>query len=534
MAATRIKKPVQDGNVELLEQLLSVDLTGLDVKDFLGNTPLMYAVMAKNERVARVLIKYGADQSVINRLGQTAYDVANQEFKEILNPITALPTLRGAINSGDVTSLEKILRKDSSGINEQDFSGMTPLMLAVKVNQPNLVQILLQFGADQSIKDKMGHTPYDIALPEFRKLRLLDPVCSTENILRNAILAGNTELLRSLLTADRSGIDNQDHNGVSPLMLAAIQNQEECVKILLTFSADETIRNNIGQSAFDVAPDNIRTVLNPINCSAEIVSQYITSGDANKLKKILQITASAGLNTQDMLGLTPLMLAIVMNKIDCIQVLLEYGADQSIRDKMGHTAYDRASEAILERFPQLENHSPDRLPFTLPRYPIYARPGDHKESKVIVDVEKNRQRGGTENLFYGYFKNFSEQRDVVVKLKTVGRNLESEAFLYPRFQQSLNPDIFLQCYNQEDPKYLVLEDAGQDLRSIYKSDVNIRSTVLVPKIITALYHLHQLKIMHGDLKPENILVKEKNYEFTCKLCDFGMWDVPLFEHLKEI
>ncbi len=86
MAATRIKTPVQDGNVELLEQLLSVDKTGLNEKDFvrltlesqfsclislscqLGQTPLMYAVMAKNEQVVRVLIKYDVDQSIVNKV----------------------------------------------------------------------------------------------------------------------------------------------------------------------------------------------------------------------------------------------------------------------------------------------------------------------------------------------------------------------------------------------------------------------------------------------------------------------------------
>ncbi len=36
MAANRIKKPAQDGDVQLLEQLLSVDKTGLNEKDFVS------------------------------------------------------------------------------------------------------------------------------------------------------------------------------------------------------------------------------------------------------------------------------------------------------------------------------------------------------------------------------------------------------------------------------------------------------------------------------------------------------------------
>jgi hypothetical protein len=55
----------------------------------------------------------------------------------------------------------------------------------------------------------------------------------------------------------------------------------------------------IGQSAFDIAPETVRTVLNPMNVAAESVNQYIASGEANKLKTFLDSTKSEGLNKQD-------------------------------------------------------------------------------------------------------------------------------------------------------------------------------------------------------------------------------------------
>jgi len=305
-------------------------------------------------------------------------------------------------------------------------------------------------------------------------------------------------------------------------MLAAQQNQKECVEVLLSFRANETTKNHIGQSAFDIAPETVRTVLNPMNVAAESVNQYIASGEANKLKTFLDSTKSEGLNKQDPLGLTPLMYAIVLEQIDCIGVLLELGADQSIVDKMGCTAYDRASEEIREKFPKLiEEHCTNRLrlPFSLPQFTIYGETGDRKESKVMIDVEQTRDRGNA-SLLYGSFRSYRGViEDVIVKLKTDARSLDSEASLYSRFRQSPNPGIFFTCFNQQK-MYLVLEDAGQDLRSIYGANEKIRSSVLVPQIIDALYYLHQMKIVHGDLKPENILVKEKNFQFTCKLCDF--------------
>jgi uncharacterized protein len=53
-----------------------------------------------------------------------------------------------------------------SDINAQDFMGITPLHLAVKISDENrstrMFRILLIKGADRNIRDKLGRRPIDL------------------------------------------------------------------------------------------------------------------------------------------------------------------------------------------------------------------------------------------------------------------------------------------------------------------------------------------------------------------------------------
>lgn len=58
--------------------------------------------------------------------------------------------------------------------------------------------------------------------------------------------------------------------------------------------------------------------------------------------KILLETGRANVNAWDHLGLTALHVAVLMNFREICEVLLEYGADESIRDSKGLTPGDTA------------------------------------------------------------------------------------------------------------------------------------------------------------------------------------------------
>jgi len=67
--------------------------------------------------------------------------------------------------------------------------------------------------------------------------------------------------------------------------------------------------------------------------------------------------------------------------------------------------------------------------------------------------------------------------------------------------------------------YLVLEEHGQDIRSLLVPSFNFASQ-LAESIIAAVAALHFLGVMHGDIKPHNLLYKfDHEHGYVIKLCD---------------
>jgi len=182
-----VKILVREENIQKLEEYLKKDNSGINEKDYLGYTPLMWAVTNENEEIVRVLLKYGADVSIQNKTKETAYEMASRELKLILDPnrplkppqiLTALSslypissevasppppliphhaTLRSAIKDNNYSLLDVMLQQDKRSINDQkdDYYGYTPLMSAIVFERIDCIKVLLAHGADQSIKDNV-------------------------------------------------------------------------------------------------------------------------------------------------------------------------------------------------------------------------------------------------------------------------------------------------------------------------------------------------------------------------------------------
>lgn len=98
-----------------------------------GSTALMMAAFQKNKPAVLLLLGKGAQ---INRPGWTA--------------------LHFAAAAGD-TGIMKILLERSATIDAESPTGATPLMLAAREGQEDAVQLLLEEGADASLKDRAWH-----------------------------------------------------------------------------------------------------------------------------------------------------------------------------------------------------------------------------------------------------------------------------------------------------------------------------------------------------------------------------------------
>ena len=83
-----------------------------------------------------------------------------------------------------------------------------------------------------------------------------------------------------------------------------------------------------------------------------------------------------------------------------------------------------------------------------------------------------------------------------------------------------------EVYETENSIYMVLDLLeGGELFARLASKVYYdedKISKLIKNLLSALNHLHKMKIMHRDLKPENILLKSKENDTDLVIADFGL------------
>ena len=144
-------------------------------------TPLMFAALQGNVKIAEHLIKHGADINARNDIGQTALMiaavgghkliiqqliVAGADIKAVDN--NKRGPIAWAASRGDFSEVISLLGIFGADYNSGDSAGLTPLMRAALNGYANSVGMLLTLGADEKIKCR-GKTAYEMALEEGHK-----------------------------------------------------------------------------------------------------------------------------------------------------------------------------------------------------------------------------------------------------------------------------------------------------------------------------------------------------------------------------
>ena len=126
-----------------------------DVRGFAGKTALYWAVERGYNDVVNQLLEHGASPNVANTAGQTPLMEASKNGNA--DVVRALVSHNADLNA----------REGDEGLpGTLDVSagtGMTPLMLAVVGNQFSVAKILLQAGADISLRNRGGNDALDLA-----------------------------------------------------------------------------------------------------------------------------------------------------------------------------------------------------------------------------------------------------------------------------------------------------------------------------------------------------------------------------------
>ncbi|KAM7422340.1 hypothetical protein PAMA_010414 [Pampus argenteus] len=275
------------GHVEVVKLLVShsADVT---CKDKRGYTPLHAAAASGQLDVVKYLLSLGVETDKPNVFGNTA--------------------LHMACHMGQDTVATELVNYGAN-INQPNNHSNTPLHLAAASSSGVLcLELLINNGADVNIQNKEGKIPLHMAAMHGR-------------------FTGS-----QILIQNGGEIDCVDMYGNSPLHLAARYGQELLISTLLTNSADKARQGIYGMLPLHLAalygfPDCCRKLL----CNGQFYS-ILPSPTNGQMPSF-----GFDINTPDDHGRTCLHAAASGGNVDCLNLLINSGAELDVKDNLGRS-----------------------------------------------------------------------------------------------------------------------------------------------------------------------------------------------------
>jgi ankyrin repeat protein len=158
---------------DLIDTVLSME-PDINAMDSDGNTALHIAAASGNVPAVIVYTKYGADTSIINKMGDSPVHIAirqeNPAWPSLLKSAEIVQLSDREGNTAIHLLLDKgwgvvlsLLVRYRPDINQINVNGQSYLHLAALSNNYVAVDTLLQLGADPNIADNEGNTPLHLA-----------------------------------------------------------------------------------------------------------------------------------------------------------------------------------------------------------------------------------------------------------------------------------------------------------------------------------------------------------------------------------
>ena len=217
----------------------------VDDADEDGATALMVAAAKDYDAIVAYLLDRGADASVKDAAGRTA--------------------AHRAARTGALDVLATLLRRAPTLVAARDVRGLTPLHHAAAGGRSMAIEALVAAGADPTARTVSGAGAADVAAA-FGHTEL------ARGLLRRAgggpdvglaAALGEVALVRRLAQADRGGAGAPGVTGLTPLMLAIVNDQPEVVQALFDLGVDLEVAvpttavdpGFVGQTAIGLAGD---------------------------------------------------------------------------------------------------------------------------------------------------------------------------------------------------------------------------------------------------------------------------------------
>ena len=177
-----------------------------------------------------------------------------------------------AAYKGDLKKVKEIIDRDPNQINVQDAQGFTPLHLASGKGHIEIVEFLLNHGADIELEIFNGETPLMLAARyarygQYETIKTLLEHGAKVNhkdengrtALHNAAMYRGKEIM-NLLISYGADVNTRDKDQTTPLHQAAMLNNIEAAKALVEHGADIFVKRYPSEESLRRFPGSRRTM----------------------------------------------------------------------------------------------------------------------------------------------------------------------------------------------------------------------------------------------------------------------------------
>ncbi|KAJ7338916.1 hypothetical protein JRQ81_012818 [Phrynocephalus forsythii] len=311
--ATPLHHAAGQGQLELMHMIIDSSAEALNVTDSCGNTPLHWATKKNQIESVKLLLNRGANPNILNSSTMAPLHLAVQSLYNDLVKI--------------------FIEQSTTDINLEGEGGNTPILVACYKNNTEALKLLIEKGADVRKGNSMGCMPVHAAAFSGSK------GCMAIVIKRGEELGYSTE----------THINFTNNGKCTPLHLAVQSGDLEMIKMCIEYGAQIDLKQNDKCTALHFAATQGATEILKLMMSSYVGEEPIIDAlDGNKetllhraalfdhyeLAEYL-ISMGAKIDSVDIEGRTPLLLATSCASWKIVNLLLSKGANVELKDHLG-------------------------------------------------------------------------------------------------------------------------------------------------------------------------------------------------------